>query len=398
MNKSKRIYLDNHATTAVDPKVLEAMQPYWTELPGNAASWHVFGSEALDAVETARGQIGDLIGCESQAIYFTSGATESINLALKGVVSFYGEKRNEIITLKTEHPATLDTCKSLEERGFEVKYLGVYEYGKVGLGELEDALSERTLLVSILHANNEIGTIQDLGAIGGMARKYGAFFHVDAAQSLGKVKIDVEDQKIDLLSATAHKLHGPIGVGCLYVRRRNPRVRLYAQMQGGGHEKGLRSGTLNVPGIVGFGKACEIAKNEMVEQENYIKGLRDQLWELLKIGEASLLRNGDPDNGLAGNLSVTVPGVDAMNLLSKVPEIAMSAGSACSSAIPAPSHVLRAIGVAPELATSTIRIGLSRFNTEEEVRYVAERMLSAIQDLRENPGSDDLPESCLVGV
>ena len=397
MNKTKRIYLDNHATTPVDPEVVAAMQPYWTEMPGNASSWHVFGSEALDAVEKARGQVGALIGAETQAIYFTSGATESINLALKGVASFYGEKRKEIVTLKTEHPATLDTCRYLEEQGFGVKYLGVDERGKVCLGELESVLSEETLLVSVLHANNEIGTIQDLGAIGELARKFGAFLHVDAAQSLGKVKIDVEAQKIDLLSATAHKLHGPKGVGCLYVRRRNPRVRLHPQLHGGGHEKGVRSGTLNVPGIVGFGKACEIAGEGMEEHNTMVRGLRDQMWELLREGDGSLVWNGDGKDGLAGNLSVTVPGVDAMALLAKLPEIAMSAGSACSSAIPAPSHVLRTIGVVPDLATSTVRIGVGRLNSKEEVVYAAGRILEAIGEIRESSGEDELPESCLVG-
>jgi len=396
MNKMKRIYLDNHATTAVDPKVLEAMQPYWCELPGNAASWHVFGKEASAAVEKARGQIGELIGAESQAIYFTSGATESINLALKGVASFYGEKRKQVVTLKTEHSATLDACGYLEKEGFEVTYLGVDEMGKVCLEELDNVVSGETLVVSVLHANNEIGTIQDLAAIGEVARKNGAFLHVDAAQSLGKVMLDVEGQKIDLLSATAHKLHGPKGVGCLYVRRRGPRVRLDAQIHGGGHEKGLRSGTLNVPGIVGFGQACEIAREGRVEQDEYIRGLRDRLWGLLKVGDETLVRNGHPVETLAGNLNFSVPGVGAMNLLMKVPELAMSAGSACTSAIPAPSHVLRAIGVPAELATSSIRVGVSRFNSEEEMEFAAGRILEAIRELRESSDGGELPESCLA--
>ena len=398
MKTRQSIYLDNHATTPVDPRVVEAMVPFWTEMPGNPASWHGFGREAAEAVEKARGQVAGLMGVEPRSVYFTSGATESINLALKGVMRFYGDKGNHIITSRIEHPATLDTCKFLESEGVQVTRLPVDRKGRIDPADLDAAITPGTVLVSLIHANNEVGTVQDVEKLGAVTRKHGVFLHLDASQSLGKVPVDLQNLPVDLLSATAHKLYGPKGVGCLYLRRKDPRVRLEAQLQGGGHERGVRPGTLNVPGIVGFGKACEIAGEEMGEGNGSISGLRDKLWTLLQEAIPGISRNGDPEAILPGNLNVQFPGVDAMALLSRLPGIAMSAGSACTSAVPAPSHVLRAMGLSPDEATSCVRVGVGRFNTMEEIQEAARQISQAFDGLKSGPVSDELPESCLLDI
>jgi cysteine desulfurase len=398
MDSSPLIYLDNHASTPVDQRVVEAMLPYWTEVPGNPASWHGFGKAAAEAVERARGQVAGLMGADPMGVFFTSGATESVNLALKGVMGFYSGKGRHVITSKIEHPVVLDTCEILEKAGAKVTRLPVDAKGRVDPVDLETAITPGTVLVSLIHGNNEVGTVQDLEALGAITRKHGVFLHVDASQSFGKMPIDVGELPVDLLSATAHKLYGPKGVGCLYLRRKDPRVRLVSQMHGGGHEKGIRSGTLNVPGIVGFGKACELAGLEIEGNGRKVSGLRDELWELLKEANPGISRNGDPDNCLPGNLNFQIPGVDSMALLAKVPDIAMSAGSACTSAIPAPSHVLRAIGLSPEEAASCIRVGVGKFNTQEEIREAARIISGAILELGANSMSEGLPESCLLDI
>ena len=398
METRQLIYLDNHASTAVDPRAVEAMAPFWTEMPGNPASWHSFGKKASEAVEKARGQVAWLMGADPRSVHFTSGATESINLALKGVMQFYGDKGNHVITSRIEHPATLDTCNSLESEGVEVTRLPVDPQGRIDPNDLEAAITPQTVLASFIHGNNEIGTIQDVGKLGAVTRKHGVFLHLDASQSLGKVPMDLQMLPVDLLSATAHKLYGPKGVGCLYLRRKGPRVRLEAQLQGGGHERGVRPGTLNVPAIVGFGMACEIAGKEMGEANGSISKLRDKLWTLLQEAIPGISRNGDPGAMLPGNLNVRIPRVDAMTLLSRLPGIALSAGSACTSAIPAPSHVLRAIGLSPEEATSCVRVGIGRFNTLEEIEEAARQISQAFDELTSGSPSDELPESCLLDI
>ena len=382
------IYLDNHATTPVDPRVLEAMLPYFTEKFGNAASRnHEFGWKAEEAVEHARGQIARLIGASPKEIVFTSGATESINLALKGAAEFYGEssagERNHIITLGTEHKAVLDVCKRLEKDGCEITFLPVGKDGLVDLECVRQAITAKTILISVLHANNEIGVVQPITAIGKIARERGALFHVDAAQSVGKIPVDVERDSIDLLSISGHKIYGPKGVGALYVRRKNPRVQLTPQIDGGGHERGLRSGTLNVPGIVGLCKACEICEKEMAVESERLLHLRERLRAAIFSGLDGVSINGSMEQRLPGNLNLSFHGVEGEALLMGIHDVAVSSGSACTSAQLAASHVLRAIGVDDDLAHSSIRFGLGRFNTKEEVDYVAARVVETVRKLRE---------------
>ena len=378
------VYMDNHATTAVDPRVLQAMLPYFSEKFGNAASRnHEFGWKAEEAVENGRGQIARLIGGSPKEIVFTSGATEAVNLAIKGAAEANREKGRHIITLVTEHKAVLDTCKRLEAEGCEVTAVPVTSDGLIDPRTIECAITPRTILISVLHANNEIGVIQPVAGIGKIARKHSVLLHVDAAQSLGKIPIDVERDAIDLLSMSAHKIYGPKGVGALYVRRKNPRVQVTPLIDGGGHERGLRSGTLNVPGIVGLGKACEICAQEMVAEAKRIGALRDRLKDAILRRLAGALINGSLEHRLPGNLNISFQGVEGEALLMGIHDVAVSSGSACTSASLAPSHVLRAIGVDDDLAHSSIRFGLGRFNTEEEVDFVAARVVETVQKLRE---------------
>ncbi|HXA57302.1 MAG TPA: IscS subfamily cysteine desulfurase [Candidatus Acidoferrum sp.] len=378
------IYMDNQATTAVDPRVVEAMLPYFTEKFGNAASRnHEFGWQAEEAVERARGQIARLIGASPKEIAFTSGATESINLALKGAAESYREKGNHVITLATEHKAVLDTCKRLEKEGCEITFLPVGRDGIVDLEQIRGAITPKTILISILHANNEIGVVQPIAEIGKIAKQSNALFHVDAAQSVGKLPVDVERDQIDLLSISAHKIYGPKGVGALYVRRKNPRVQLVAQIDGGGHERGLRSGTLNVPGVVGLGKACEICEKELAAESERLLALRERLRLAIADRLDGVSVNGSLEKRLPGNLNVSFGGVEGEALLMGIHDVAVSSGSACTSASLAASHVLRAIGVDDDLAHSSIRFGLGRFNTEEEVDYAANRVVETVRKLRE---------------
>jgi cysteine desulfurase len=378
------IYMDNHATTPVDPRVLEAMLPYFTERFGNAASRnHEFGWKAEEAVENARGQIARLIGASPKEIAFTSGATESINLALKGTAEFYRDQGNHIITLATEHKAVLDTCRRLEKDGCGISFLPVGRDGIVDLDQIRRAITPKTILISILHANNEIGVLQPIAEIGKIAKQHGVLFHVDAAQSVGKIPINVEREGIDLLSISAHKIYGPKGVGALYVRRKNPRVELAAQIDGGGHERGLRSGTLNVPGVVGLGKACEICEKEMAAESARLLALRERLRAAIADKLDGVTVNGSLENRLTGNLNVSFGGVEGEALLMGIHDVAVSSGSACTSASLAASHVLRAIGVDDDLAHSSIRFGLGRFSTEEEVDYAAARVVETVKKLRE---------------
>ena len=379
------VYMDNHATTQVDPRVLDAMLPYFTEKFGNAASRnHEFGWKAEEAVETARGQVARLIHASPREIIFTSGATESINLALKGVVQAADRAEGvDIITQVSEHKAVLDTCKRLEKPGCQVTYLRVDKDGRIDLEELRRAITPRTILISIMHANNEIGVIQPIEEIGKIAKEKRVFFHVDAAQSVGKIPVDVESFGIDLLSISAHKLYGPKGVGALYVRRKDPHVELAALIDGGGHERGLRSGTLNVPAIVGLGKGCDICQKEMMEEGERLRRLRDRLKQAITSRLDDTFLNGSMRHRLPNNLNLSFAGVEGDALLMGISDVAVSSGSACSSATLEPSHVLRALGVSEELAHSSIRFGLGRFNTEEEVDYVADRVVETVKRLRE---------------
>ena len=378
------IYMDNHATTPMDPRVFEAMRPYFMEKFGNAASRnHRFGWEAEEAVEKARQQIAELIGATSKEIIFTSGATESDNLAIKGVAEMYAEKGDHIITVVTEHKAVLDTTKKLEKHGCRITYLPVGRDGLIDLDRLREAITEKTILISVMYANNEIGVIQPIREIGRIAREHGVLFHTDAVQALGKVPIDVNADMIDLASLTAHKIYGPKGVGALYVRRKNPRVQLTAQMDGGGHERGMRSGTLNVPGIVGFGEACAIAKREMAEESARLKRLRDKLMNRLLAELDDVYVNGSLEHRLPNNLNMSFAYVEGESLLMGINDIAVSSGSACTSATLEPSYVLKALGAGDDLAHSSIRFGLGRFNTEEEVDYVAGRVIETVKRLRE---------------
>lgn len=396
--QGKAVYMDNHATTPVDPRVMEAMLPYFNETFGNAASRsHGFGWEAERAVETAREQIAALINAKPKDIIFMSGATEADNLAIKGIVEFYKDKGNHIITQVTEHKAILDTCRSLERKGLAtVTYLPVDKFGRVDPEDVRKAFTDKTILVSIMYANNEVGTIQPIGEIGKLCRERGVFFHSDAVQGVGKLPIDVEAMHIDLMSLTAHKLYGPKGCGALYVRSKNPRVRLAPQMDGGGHERGMRSGTLNVPGIVGFGKACEIARTSMADEAQRLGRLRQKLEDGIWSQLDEVYLNGHPVHRLPGNLNVSFAFVEGESLLmglngsvhalaasASKPAIAVSSGSACTSATLEPSYVLKALGVGEDLAHTSIRFGLGRFNTEEDVDYVLERVVSEVRRLRD---------------
>jgi cysteine desulfurase len=378
------IYLDNHATTPMDPRVFEAMKPYFTELFGNAASRnHSFGWQAEEAVETARKQIADLVGANPKEIIFTSGATESNNLALKGVAEMYAGKGNHIITAATEHKAILDTCKRLEKNGCRVTYLPVQADGLIDLDMLRGAITDKTILISIMYANNEIGVLQPIREIGKIAKERGVLLHTDAVQAVGKVPVSVTGDNIDIMSLTGHKIYGPKGCGALYVRRRNPRVQLTAQMDGGGHERGMRSGTLNVPGIVGFGKACAIAKEEMAEESKRLAYLRDKLKDKLMNELDEVYINGTMEHRLPNNLNISFAYVEGESLLMGINDVAVSSGSACTSATLEPSYVLKALGAGDDLAHSSIRFGLGRFNTEEEVDYVGNKVVDVVRKLRE---------------
>ncbi len=378
------IYMDNHATTPLDPRVLEAMMPYLTGIFGNAASRnHSFGWEAEQAVEKAREQIAKLIGATAKEIIFTSGATESNNLAIKGIAEMYRERGNHIITEVTEHKAVLDTCKKLEKQGFRVTYLPVKGDGLVDLEELERAMDDQTILVSIMYANNEIGVIQPVKEIGELCHKKNVIFHTDAVQAVGKIPVNVMTDNIDLLSLSGHKVYGPKGVGALYVRRRNPRVQLSEQQNGGGHERGMRSGTLNVPGIVGLGAACEIAGNEMAAEAAREIELREYLKHKLEAALDYTQVNGNMDHHLPGNLNMSFVYVEGESLLMGINDIAVSSGSACTSATLEPSYVLKSLGLGDDIAHSSIRFGLGRFNTKEEVDYVADKLIDVVSKLRE---------------
>jgi len=379
------IYMDNHATTPVDPRVLEAMLPYFTEKFGNAASRnHQFGWEAEAAVDHAREQIARLINAKPKEIIFTSGATESDNLALKGVAEFYKDKGNHIITAVTEHKAILDTCKTLERTGkAQVTYLPVDETGRVDPDDVRRAITDKTILISLMYANNEIGTIHPLREIGAIAKEKGVLFHSDATQGVGKIPVDVEAMGIDLMSFTGHKIYGPKGCGALYVRSKGPRVRLTPQIDGGGHERGMRSGTLNVPGIVGFGKACELCGLEMETEAARLLRMRERLRAGLFEQLDEVYLNGHPTERLPGNLNVSFAFVEGESLLMGLKDIAVSSGSACTSATLEPSYVLKALGVGEDLAHTSIRFGLGRFNTPEEVEYVIERVVQEVRRLRD---------------
>ncbi|HZL56283.1 MAG TPA: IscS subfamily cysteine desulfurase [Bryobacteraceae bacterium] len=378
------IYLDNHATTRMDPRVLDAMLPYFTEYFGNAASRnHEFGWIAEQAVDKARKQIADLIGATPREIIFTSGATESDNLAIKGVAEMYAEKGNHIITAATEHKAVLDTCKKLEKHGYRVTYLPLKGDGLIDLDMLKESFTDKTILVTIMYANNEIGVIQPIAEIGRMCRERGVLFHTDGVQAIGKVPVNVNADNIDIMSITAHKLYGPKGVGALYVRRKAPRVQITAQMDGGGHERGMRSGTLNVPGIVGLGEACAIAQREMPEEMKRMSYLRDKLKAKLEAGIDEVFINGSMEHRLPQNLNMSFLYVEGESLLMGINDIAVSSGSACTSATLEPSYVLKALGLGDDLAHSSIRFGIGRFNTEEEIDYVADKLIEVVAKLRE---------------
>jgi cysteine desulfurase len=378
------IYMDNHATTPLDPRVLEAMMPYLTGIFGNAASRnHSFGWEAEQGVEKAREQIAKLIGATPKEIIFTSGATESTNLAIKGVAEMYAERGNHIITQMTEHKATLDTCKKLEKQGYRVTYLPVQADGLIDIEDLKRAMDDKTILVSIMYANNEIGVIQPVQEIGKLCHEKGVLFHSDAVQAVGKIPVNVLTDNIDIMSLTSHKIYGPKGVGALYVRRRNPRVQISEQINGGGHERGMRSGTLNVPGIVGMGMACEIAMNEMAAEAARQIELRDYLKNKLETALDYTQVNGNMDHHLPGNLNMSFIYVEGESLLMGINDIAVSSGSACTSATLEPSYVLKALGLGDDVAHSSIRFGLGRFNTKAEVDYVSDKIISVVQHLRE---------------
>jgi len=377
------IYLDNNATTPLDPRVLEAMLPYFTNKFGNAASRnHAFGWVAEEAVDYAREQAAKLIGCTEKEIIFTSGATEADNLGIKGVFEMYADKGNHIITATTEHKAVLDTCKHLEKLGAKVTYLNVKEDGLVDLAELEAAMTEQTILVTIMYGNNEIGVIQPVKEIAAIAHKYGALFMTDATQAVGKIPVDVIADGIDLLAFSAHKMYGPKGVGALYVRRKNPRVKVTAQMDGGGHERGMRSGTLNVPGIVGLGKACELCRLEMDSEATRLSGLRDKLESALTVMEESYV-NGNVQHRLPHVANISFKYVEGEGLMMAMKDLAVSSGSACTSASLEPSYVLKSLGLSDDLAHSSIRFGLGRFTTEEEVDYAIENTKKAVNHLRD---------------
>ncbi len=378
------IYMDNHATTPLDPRVLEAMMPYLTGVFGNAASRnHSFGWEAEKAVDNAREQVAKLIGATAKEIIFTSGATESNNLAIKGVAEMYRERGNHIITQVTEHKAVLDTCKRLEKQGFRVTYLPVQADGLIDIEDLKRAMDDQTILVSIMYASNEIGVLQPIKEIGKLCHEKNVIFHTDAVQAVGKVPVNVITDGIDVLSLSGHKLYGPKGVGALYVRRRNPRVQLTEQINGGGHERGMRSGTLNVPGIVGLGAACELCMNEMEAEGKRENELRDYLKNKLESALDYTQVNGNMAHHLPGNLNMSFVYVEGESLLMGINDVAVSSGSACTSATLEPSYVLKALGLGDDVAHSSIRFGLGRFNTKTEVDYVADKIIDVVRKLRE---------------
>jgi cysteine desulfurase len=378
------IYMDYHATTPMDPRVFAAMKPYFLETFGNAASRnHSFGWEAEEAVEKSRKQIASLIGATAKEIVFTSGATESNNLALKGVAEMYAEKGNHIITAATEHKAILDTCKRLEKHGVRVTYLPVQTNGLVDMDQLQAAITDKTILISLMYANNEIGVLQPIAEIGKLAKSKGVLLHTDATQAVGKVPVNVIKDNIDLMSLSGHKMYGPKGVGALYVRRKSPRVQLTAQMDGGGHERGMRSGTLNVPGIVGLGEACALCQAEMAEESKRLGHLRDKLRDKLQSELDETYINGTMEHRLPNNLNISFAYVEGESLLMGINDIAVSSGSACTSATLEPSYVLKALGAGDDLAHSSIRFGLGRFNTEEEVDYVAAKVIDVVKKLRD---------------
>jgi cysteine desulfurase len=379
------VYMDNHATTPLDKRVLEAMLPYFSEKFGNAASRnHSFGWEAEEAVDKARGQIAGLIHAQSKEIIFTSGATEADNMAIKGVIEFYKEKGNQIITCVTEHKAILDSCRALERSGkATITYLPVDKYGMVDPETVRKAITDKTVLITLMYANNEVGTIHPIAEIGKIAKEKGIVFHSDATQAVGKIPVDVEKDGIDLMSMSGHKIYGPKGIGAIYVRSKGPRVRLTPQMDGGGHERGMRSGTLNVTGIIGLGQACEIAGAEMLEENRRLCELRDKLEAGIFERLDEVYLNGHPTERLPGNLNVSFAYVEGESLLMGMSDIAVSSGSACTSATLEPSYVIRALGTDEELAHSSIRFGLGRFNTEEEVNYVTDRVSKEVKRLRE---------------
>ena len=378
------VYFDNHATTPLDPRVLDAMMPYFTSQFGNAASRnHAFGWEAEEAVEKARKQIADLIGASAKEIVFTSGATESNNLAIKGVAEMYAERGNHIITAATEHKAILDTCKHLEKQGYRITYLGLEPDGLIDLEKVKAAITDKTILISVMYANNEIGVVQPIREIGKLAKEKGILFHTDAVQAVGKIPVNVIKDNIDLLSLSGHKIYGPKGVGALYVRRKGPRVQLSSQMDGGGHERGMRSGTLNVPGIVGLGEACAICQREMADEAKRLAAMRDRLKGLLEDALDETFINGTMEHRLPNNLNMSFAYVEGESLLMGINDVAVSSGSACTSATLEPSYVLKALGIGDDLAHTSIRFGLGRFNTEAEVDFVAGRVISVVRKLRE---------------
>lgn len=379
------IYMDYQSTTPVDPRVLEAMLPYYRDGFGNAASRnHAFGRQAYEAVEEARSQIARFINAsEPSEIIFTSGATESNNLALKGIAEMYRERGNHIIVSQIEHKSLLDSCKFLESKGVQVTYLRVSQDGLVDLNTLREAITKKTILISVMHANNEIGTLEPIREIGKMAKERNIFFHTDAVQSVGKVPFDVQAMEVDLASISAHKIYGPKGIGALYLRKQNPRARLEPIIHGGGHEGGLRSGTLNVPAIVGFGKACEIAAKEMNIESKKIFALREKLRRALLEQLGDIYINGSLEQRIPGNLNVSFAFVEGESLLNEISEeVAVSSGAACSSATLEPSYVLKALGVGEDRAHTSIRFGLGRFTTEEEVNYAIERVVKVVRRLR----------------
>lgn len=378
------IYFDNQATTRTDPRVVEAMLPFFSDVFGNAASRnHAFGWEAEEAVEKARAQIAKLIGATAKEIIFTSGATESNNLAIKGIAEMYRERGNHIITQVTEHKAVLDTCKRLEKSGYQVTYLPVKADGLVDIEELKRAMTDKTILVSIMIANNEIGVIQPVEEIGKLCHERNILFHTDGVQAVGKIPVDVNAMQIDALSLSGHKIYGPKGVGALYVRRRNPRVQISEQINGGGHERGMRSGTLNVTGIVGLGKACELCMEEMESEAKRLSGLRDRLKAKLEGSLDYVHVNGSMEHRLPNNLNMSFVYVEGESLLMGINDVAVSSGSACTSATLEPSYVLKALGLGDDVAHSSIRFGLGRFNTEAEVDYVADKIIDVVKKLRE---------------
>ncbi len=378
------IYLDNHSTTKADPRVVEKMLPFFSEIYGNASSKsHEFGWKADSAVEIAREKVSALINCSHNEIIFTSSTTESVNLAIKGIASADEAKGNHIITTKTEHKVVLDTCESLEQNGFKVTYVDTDKYGMVDPVQIANAITDKTILVSVIFASNEVGTINDIAAIGKICREKNVIFHADGAQAVGKIPVDAAEMNIDLMSFSAHKMYGPKGIGALYIRKSRPWFKITPQFGGGGQECGLRSGTLNVPGIVGFGEACRLSKLEMAEKSQKIKDLRDKLWEAIVSNLDDVYLNGHPEKRLPGNLNISFKYVDSGGLMVAMKDIAISSGSACSSETTEPSHVLKAIGVADDLVHTSVRFGIGNFNTEEEIDYTIKKLVQTVKHLRE---------------